>query len=314
MGLDRRGVLAGMGAMLMGGPAMAGSAMAGPAMAGTQQAFSTGGVRRGRAIVPVRINGVERTLSFAVDTAANCSVVAEDLMTPLNLSPAAPLGMHTLAGREITPSIRCDRLVSGALDRTDVRMALGRRSAMAGLDGLLGSDLLVDRRLVLNFRGGERARISRSRSPARGFLDAPDPRTTLVTAADRRFDSLLMIRARVGTTPATAIIDSGAECSILNRAAAVAGRAQPQAQRDGSRRMRIQTPTGEGVTADVMLLPSLGFAGISVGQLPVAVGDFHTFDLWGLSDRPAMLLGLDVLRMFDSVFIDLKRGEFAVRT
>ena len=24
--------------------------------------------------------------------------------------------------------------------------------------------------------------------------------------------------------------------------------------------------------------------------------------------------GLDVLRMFDSVFIDLKRGEFAVRT
>ena len=39
------------------------------------------------------------------------------------------------------------------------------------------------------------------------------------------------------------------------------------------------------------------------------VGDFHVFSLWGAADRPAMLLGADVLSRFRAVAIDLRRGE-----
>jgi len=281
-------------------------------MAQSQDTFGTSGVAAGRATVPVIING-QGPFQFAVDSAANCSVISRDLLEVLDLRPTLRLAMHTLVGREMVDAVVVERLSSGALNQPFVRLAVGSRPAMAGLDGLLGSDLLADKRLILNFRGGVRARIGGSRTSARGFLDPADPQTSLVVAGERRFESLMMIEARVGSTPALAIIDSGAEGTILNRAAAIAGRAQPLILGDGTNRSRIQSPTGREVAAEVMVVRSIGFAGISVTRPPVIVGDFHTFDLWGLSDRPAMLLGIDVLSLFDSVFIDLKRGEFSVR-
>ena len=44
-------------------------------------------------------------------------------------------------------------------------------------------------------------------------------------------------------------------------------------------------------------------------QLPVLMCDFHIFRLLGLENTPAMLMGVDVLGVFDRVVIDLKRGE-----
>jgi hypothetical protein len=40
------------------------------------------------------------------------------------------------------------------------------------------------------------------------------------------------------------------------------------------------------------------------------MGPIHTFDYWGLTDRPALLIGADVLQKFRSVALDFKRGEF----
>jgi hypothetical protein len=65
-------------------------------------------------------------------------------------------------------------------------------------------------------------------------------------------------------------------------------------------------------TAQAMLLPSLRFAGFALTDLPVAVGDFHSFRFWGLEDTPAILVGLDILRMFKSVHIDLGRAELSL--
>ncbi|MNR36428.1 hypothetical protein D3C85_1543450 [compost metagenome] len=98
---------------------------------------------------------------------------------------------------------------------------------------------------------------------------------------------------------------------MLNRAAAVAGRANLLTL-SGSSTSRVQSPTGRTAPVDLMLLPALGFAGVTVSHLPVMVGDLHTFDIWGVANRPAMLLGVDILGLFTSVAIDLKRGEFAL--
>lgn len=280
-----------------------------PGVSVAEKWFTAERLEHGRITVPVAIEG--HPLTFAVDSAANCSVIASDLLTRLALTPAYRLGMHTLVGREEVDAVRAS-VKSGVLQSENVQFAVGDRTAMAGLDGLLGSDLLVGHRLVLSFAGRARARISMSRSSQRGMLDPVDPSTRLVTAAHQRFESLLMIEARVGSTPAVAIIDSGAGGTILNRAAASAGRARPVLLEDGTSRSRVQTPTGRSAPADVMLLPAMGFAGVSVSSLPVLVGDFHTFDLWGVGDRPAMLLGMDVLSMFRSVAIDLRRGEFSL--
>lgn len=298
-----RRMLVAAGASLAVGPV--------PAFAG-QDAFGSEGQRRGRATVPVYLNE-QGPFQFIVDTAANASVISSDLVERLQLESIGAIGMHTLVGREVVPAVRAARLESGTLDARGVRLAVGLRSAIAGLDGLLGCDLLVESKVILNFRGTQRVRIARSNAPARNFLDRMASETPQVVAGVRLFGSLLMVPAWIGGNAAIAIIDSGAEGTILNRAAALTGRATPLVPTDGQRRRRIQSPTGEATTGEAMSLPSLRFAGISISDLPVAVGDFHSFEVWGLADQPAVLIGLDILRLFDAVHIDLKRSELSLQ-
>lgn len=285
-------------------------AEAGPAAA-QQASLDTEGVHRGRATVLVMLDG-EGPFRFMVDTAANASVISGDLLEHLQLPSLGAIGMHTLVGREVVPTVRVRRMQSGTLDARDVRLAVGSRLAMGGLDGLLGCDLLVDQKLILNFRGSQTVRIARSGAPPRGFHSGRTPGIPLVVAGKRRFGNLLMIPALIGGAPAVAVVDSGAEGTILNQAAARGGNATPLIPRDGQDIRRIQSPTGEVTTGRAMLLPSLGFAGLSIFNLAVAVGDFHSFSVWGLADQPAMLIGLDVLGLFSSVHIDLRRSELSL--
>jgi hypothetical protein len=295
--------------MLVAGAA---SAAVSPFPALAQETFDSEALRRGRATVPVRLND-QGPFEFVVDTAANASVVSSDLIERLQLDPIGEIGMHTLVAREVVPAVRAARLESGTLDARDVRLAVGARSAMAGLDGLLGCDLLVDSKLILNFRGNQRVRIARSNAPARSFLGRVASETPLVVTGERIFGSLLAIPVWIDGVSAVAIIDSGAEGTILNRVGARAAGARSLIPRDGQRRRRIQSPTGEATSGEAMLLPSLRFAGISISGLPVAVGDFHSFRIWGLANQPAMLIGLDILRLFDAVHIDLKRAELSLQ-
>lgn len=275
-----------------------------------QDPFDTEAVRRGRATVPVFLEG-QGPFNFMVDTAATASVISSDLAEALELAPAGAIGMHTLIGREVVPTVRVARITSGVLDVPDVRFAIGKRSAMGGLDGLLGCDLLIDRTLMLNFRGAQRVRIGRSNGPPRGIHGGITPGIPLVIRGERLFGNLLMIPALSGRTPAVAIIDSGAEGTIVNRAAARAGNATPLVPRDGQVIRWIQSPTGEVTWGQAMALPILRIGDMSISSLPVAVGDFHSFRIWELVDRPALLIGLDILRRFGAVHIDLKRNELS---
>lgn len=281
-----------------------------PAIA-RQESFENEDVRRGRATVPVFLND-QGPFHFMVDTAATASVISADLAERLGLADAGPIGMHTLIGREVVPTVRVAQVRSGAMNAPDVRLAVGQRAAMGGLDGLLGCDLLVDRTLILNFRGTQRVRIARSNAPARGFHSGVTPGIPLVVRGQRLSGNLLMIPAWVGRTYTVAIIDSGAEGTIINRAAARAGNATPLTPRDGQMIRWIQSPTGEVTWGQAMALPSLRVGDLTISNLAVAVGDFHSFKLWGFEGQPAILVGLDILRRFSVVHIDLKRSELSL--
>jgi len=43
--------------------------------------------------------------------------------------------------------------------------------------------------------------------------------------------------------------------------------------------------------------------------MPVGFGDVHLFGKLGLRDRPAILLGMDALRLFQRVSVDFARKE-----
>ena len=304
--LPRRALLAAAPALLLPGLALAAQgAQDDPAVESAER------LRGGRLSTPVFIDG-QGPFDFAVDSAANASVIAADLAASLALPSAGPIGMHTLIAREMVETVRASEVRSGDLNATGVRLAVAPRAGLSGADGLIGRDLLADHRLMLNFRGVALASISRSRRVGDSFLDPRRPTARFQTPAEERLQGLLMIDARSRTADAKAIVDTGAEITIVNTAFAREARASPLTLNDGSRSARVASPTGLSVEATPMQLRDLHFAGIGLQQVPVLVGDFHTFDIWSLADRPAALLGTDVLGLFETVIIDLKRGELVL--
>jgi hypothetical protein len=50
-------------------------------------------------------------------------------------------------------------------------------------------------------------------------------------------------------------------------------------------------------------------AGVDIANLPVAFADAAPFKHFGLTDKPALLLGMDALRLFRRVKIDFPNRE-----
>lgn len=271
-------------------------------------AFATSTERRGLLTVPVRIND-QGPYAFAIDSAANASVIARDLAARLALADAGVVTMHTVVAEEQAPTVLAAGLRTGALNVRDARLVVADRQAMGGLDGLLGTDLLAGLRLVLNFRRRTRVDITRPRRHSeRGrnglWLDGRAP-----MRGEQRFDGLLLIDAMARGVRCKCIVDTGAGTSIINTALALRAQARPLALPDGARVSQVLSPTGSGAPGEAMMLPELQLGVLRVSRIPVLAGDFHTFAIWGLADRPAMLLGVDVLGLFNTVTIDLLRGE-----
>ncbi|RZJ00309.1 MAG: hypothetical protein EON90_07770 [Brevundimonas sp.] len=264
----------------------------------------------GRLNIGVFINGLG-PFQFVVDSAANASMISDELAVQLGLPDAGIMAVNTLIDREQMTSVRPALIRAGAMNIESPRLAVATRYGLHGADGLLGSDLLRDLKLVLNFRGRNRVTIRRSAKPHAAFLDPPRPTTRLTNRGERHFGSLISIGVRTNGVSGRAIIDTGAESTIINRAMAAAG-ARNSFLTDGSREKMVSSPSGRSAPATVMSLNSLDFAGVGLQHVPVLVGDYHVFDVWGVRDQPSMLMGVDILGLFRTVSIDLRRAELVL--
>ncbi|MGZ9114910.1 MAG: aspartyl protease family protein [Brevundimonas sp.] len=290
--------------------ALAGVAgLAAPALVRAQDppSFATSDQQQGLLTVPVMIND-QGPYKFAIDSAANASVIALDLAVSLALPDAGEVTMHTLIASEQASTVRVPRLRTGALDVRDARLVVNGRQGLLGLDGMLGTGLLAGLRLVLNFRRRGRVDITRPRRRGDYFTDGVRLNARAATGK-QRFNGLLLVDAMAGATPCKAIVDTGAKVTIINTALARQADARPLILPDGSSQSRVLSPTGRAAVAEAMLLPELRMGGVRLTRVPVLVGDFHTFTIWELADQPALLLGVDLLGLFSTVIIDLKRGE-----
>jgi hypothetical protein len=104
---------------------------------------------------------------------------------------------------------------------------------------------------------------------------------------------------------ATAFIDSGAEVSAANGPllAALARRNPSFGGEMGSIHL-IDVTGGEilgkvAMVKKIRLTPALTFT-----DCPLVIADFLVFDVWGLRRRPALLIGMNLLRQFARVSID----------
>jgi hypothetical protein len=104
---------------------------------------------------------------------------------------------------------------------------------------------------------------------------------------------------------ATAFIDSGAEVSAANEPllAALARRNPSCGGEMGS--IHLIDVTGGEILGKVAMVKKIRLtAALTFTDCPLVIADFLVFDLWGLRQRPALLIGMNLLRQFARVSID----------
>jgi hypothetical protein len=168
---------------------------------------------------------------------------------------------------------------------------------------MLGLDGLEDKRITLDFRG-EALRIDPSGRLPRG----PDE---ITVRAKRRDGQLTLLDADLAGIAITAFLDSGAQNTIGNMALRqLAATRHPTTHWST---VPIVSATGQTIAAELADLPNLRVAGLRLPNWPVAFADLHTFRMWKLVERPAILLGVDVLSRFETVCLDFARDEVRFR-
>ena len=248
----------------------------------------------------VRVGGAG-PYPFVVDTGANQSVVSTELAAQLELPMGDSQPLNGVAGVQVTPTVKTS-LQLGARAVRDATLCVLPAEAIGG-PGMLGLDQLNGARLTLNF---ERQTLSIDSGPSLpGDGDAYNMR------AQRRDGQLTLVDANLAGIKVTAFLDSGAHNTIGNMALReLAATRYPTTPWSS---VPIISVTGQTIAAQFADLPSLRIGGITLPSWPIAFADLHIFQLWNLIDRPAILIGVDVLSRFETVCLDFRRDEVRFR-
>jgi len=255
--------------------------------------------RMARMTVPVTVDG-KGPYPFVVDTGADRTVVSRELADDLDLKDGASATMHTMAGVGPVRTVRVPTLEVGGR-RNDAFSAPALAERHLGAKGLLGIDSLQGRRVVMDFRQG-----TFSVTPSKAARERSEPDMIVVTAKSR-YGQLILVDSDIGGVPITVIIDSGAQNSVGNLAL-----------RDMlSRRKKVRNfapitmtdVTGTEMSADLALVSSIRIGGFTITDAAVAFADAHPFKRFGLLNKPAMLLGMDTLRVFRRVSVDFAQRK-----
>lgn len=251
-----------------------------------------------RLVAPVTING-KGPFDFMVDTGANRSCMSIALAEQLALAPGPQVSLHTVVATRMRNTVRVDRLQVGARSQRNVNVpVLPIPSSEA--QGVLGVDWLKNRRLLLDFHGKSLE------------ISAPKAETSslnkVVVPARRRSGQLTLIDADVGGRPISAMIDSGSELSIGNGALRRLMPAMSVSQRERMQRVEMSSLVGEKFSGDLLYVPFMRLGGLTLGNVPVVFADTQVFQLWDLHDKPAIILGMDLLTQFTAVALDFGRS------
>ena len=253
-------------------------------------------------IAPVMLNG-QGPFRFLVDTGANASCVSRKLAQALALPMAERRAMHTVVGVKSQPTAVIDELRVGERIRRRVS-ALVIPLVDADLDGVLAVDWLKGQRLTLDFANKSlQFDASRRETSQIGRVVVP---------ARRRLGQLTIVDADLGESRVSAMIDSGSQVSLCN--SALMSKLDKSATRAGggpAKRYMMQmiSIVGERFAGELVYLPFLRIASLQLGNVPVVHADEHVFEIWGLADTPAILLGMDLLRQFRAVSLDFGRSQ-----
>lgn len=286
-------------ASLLATPGALGSSEPVPLL-GTEPEFATPTTldRIGRIVIPVTING-QGPFRLMVDTGANRTVISTELADRLGISylDAPQVSMNGVTGESSVPAVILDEIRAGDVVFEMMNVPVLAREFIGDVDGILGVAGLKSKRLIVDFRR-DTVTISRSR------FERPDGARIKV---ERVIGGLLSAPARIGGVDVLMIFDTGAQLSMGNRALQRALHADPFLEAE------VFGATDHVATGEVANVPRIYVDKVEIRLAQVTFGDFHIFDVWDLNDRPAMIVGMDILGALDNFTIDFRLAEIHLR-
>jgi hypothetical protein len=247
-----------------------------------------------RLSVEVRVNG-KGPYQFIVDSGADTSVVGLRIARDLQLPLGKPAILHDMNERSIVDRVIVDELNVGPSVTRDLQLPALREADIGGA-GMIGIDALVRQRLMMDFEK-KLIRVEDASKPAKSF-----PGEIVVTARLKR-GQLILTQVKAAGPELDAVIDTGSQITIGNFAL----RDKLLRRRRGKVQTIMATSvTGATMDLQVTQIEELQLGSVILRNVPMAFADVLPFKMFGLSDRPALLLGTDLLETFRRVSLDFR--------
>jgi predicted aspartyl protease len=247
-----------------------------------------------RLSVEVRVNG-RGPYQFVVDSGADTSVIGLRIARDLQLPLGTPVTLNNMTDRNIVDRVHVAELSLGPSVIRDLQLPALREADLGGA-GLIGIDALARQRLMMDFEK-RLIRIEDASRPAKSL-----PGDIVITARLQK-GQLILTRVKAGGVSLDAVIDTGSQITIGN-----------SALRDRIVRRRLgqlKTVSATGVTGTTVNLQiaqigELRLGSVILRNVPMAFADVPPFEVFGLADEPALLLGTDLLETFRRVSLDFR--------
>lgn len=247
-----------------------------------------------RMTVAVHVNG-RGPYQFVVDSGADSSVVGLRIARDLALPAGTPVILNSTTATSLVDRVMVDELKLGRSAIGNLELpALNERDI--GADGLIGIDVLVEQRLMMDFEK-QLIKVEDSRQPAQ-MLDGE-----IVVRARRRRGQLILTQVSAAGLPVEAVIDTGSQVTIGNLAL--------REKLIRGNRDKFVTVEATGVTGVTIKLQMARVAELRLGpvilrNIPIAFADVPPFEVFGMAKQPSLLLGTDLLETFRRVSLDFR--------
>jgi predicted aspartyl protease len=259
----------------------------------------------GRIWAPVKINS-RGPFRLVLATGASSSALTPQLAETLGIRAdgAGTVMLHGATGSAPVPMVPVETLEIGDL-LMEPRQLPVIPDALGGADGVLGMEELANKRIHIDFRR-DRITIMRSKNQRAGGGFETIPVKFL-------HGRLLAVDAVMDGVPVKAIIDTGGQTTLGNVALRLA---LAERRRQGEQVGKLDQIVGSTLDVQVgtrLETPSLALGSVRVRNPPMTFADFEIFKHWKMTEEPAMLIGMDVLGLLDTLIIDYRRKELQVR-
>lgn len=259
--------------------------------------------RSDRMTVPVRINNSE-PVDFIVDTGAERTVISGDLAKRLSLEAGPELRLATITGPTVAPSFYIEELSLKSHTVEGIEAPALERGNLGG-NGLLGIDSLEDSKVFLDFRTQHLEVLPSAIGKRPGKLE----QGMIVVSAKKRAGRMILSSAEVDGVRVDIILDTGAQASMGNMA--LRDRLRRRHLRFDFVPVTMKSVTGKELAGDFSQIKEIKIGSFNVANLPVTFADNYAFHALKLNDRPAILFGMDALKLFDRVVIDFGNRRVA---